>query len=221
MGFSGLLPMVVLGLCGCGGLPETHRESVRYTLVEAVHFDDVKPGTLPNSWHAGVTGEGSPHWSVDTDASAPSKPNVLKQSGSGTYPWCVVKSASIADGFVEVKFNPMAGSEDQAGGLVWRWKDGDNYYVARANALEDNVTIYHTINGSRRQFKTANVKVASNRWHTLRAEFSGGHFIVIFDGRKLLEADDDTIRGAGAVGIWTKADSVTAFDDFQYGVAQP
>jgi len=107
-------------------------------------FDQVRPGALPPGWECDVTGRGSPHWAVEIDSSAPSKPNVLKQTGSGTFPWCVKKAVSIADGFAEVKFKPLAGREDQAGGLVWRWKDGDNYYITRANALEGNVSLYHT-----------------------------------------------------------------------------
>jgi hypothetical protein len=107
------------------------------------NFDAVKPGTLPDDWSCGVTGKGSPVWKVETDTSAPSKPNVLKQSGSGTFPWCLKQSVQIADGFVEVKFEPLAGREDQAGGLIWRFKDGDTYYIVRANALENNVSLYH------------------------------------------------------------------------------
>src|SRR5713226_4350711 len=118
--------------------------------AETINFDDAKPGALPDGWRGGTTGKGAPKWSVEADDTAPSKPNVLKQSGEGTYPWCVKKDVSLADGYVEVKFKPISGKEDQAGGIIWRWKDGDNYYIARANALEDNVTIYHTINGSRR-----------------------------------------------------------------------
>ena len=184
--------------------------------AETNTFDDVKPGALPAQWQAGVTGSGSPRWTVEAEGSAPTKPNVLKQSGEGTYPWCVKTNAAIADGFVEVKFKPVAGKEDQAGGVVWRWKDGDNYYLARANALEDNVTIYHTVKGSRQSFKNVNRKVASNQWHTLRVDFRANHFVVTFDGEKVLEADDDTIKGDGAVGVWTKADSVTLFDDFRF-----
>ena len=100
---------------------------------------------------------------------------------------------------------------------MWRCKDADNYYIARANALEDNVTIYHTINGSRTEKKRADVKVANGQWHTLRVEFWGSHFTVIFDGQKALEWDDTTFKDAGKVGVWTKADSVTLFDDFRYG----
>ena len=180
-------------------------------------FDKALVGSAPAEWTCGVTGGGSPKWTIEADASAPSQPNVLKQSGSGTFPWCVRKDASVTDGYVEVKFKPLKGREDQAGGLVWRWKDGDNYYVARANALEDNVTIYHTIKGSRRSFKNVSQKVTPNQWHTLRVDFQGQHFVVTFDGKKVIEADDDAITGIGAVGVWTKADSVTSFDDFSFG----
>ena len=186
-------------------------------LAETVNFDDTKAGELPAGWLAGNTGSGTPKWTVETDATAPSKPNVLKQSGEGTFPWCVKKDISLKDGYVEVKFKPVAGNEDQAGGIIWRWQDGGNYYITRANALEDNVTIYHTVKGSRRSFKNINMKVASNQWHTLRVDFAGNQFKVSFDGKVVIEASDDTFREAGAVGVWTKADSVTLFDDFSFG----
>ena len=105
------------------------------------------------------------------DATAPSKPNVLKQSGQATYPVCLKDDTNLKDGFVEVKFKAISGKEDQAGGLVWRAKDANNYYVARANALENNVTIYHTINGRRTEKKRVRMTVAANQWHTLRVEF--------------------------------------------------
>jgi hypothetical protein len=120
-------------------------------------------------------------------------------------------------GFVEVKFKPIAGKEDQAGGVVWRASDSNNYYIARANALEDNVTIYHTINGRRTEKKRTGMKVAGNTWHTLRVDFQGTHYTVTFDGKKAIEWDDATFKDVGRVGVWTKADSVTLFDDFAYG----
>lgn len=184
-----------------------------------VTFDDVAPGSLPAGWQAGVTGNGAPKWSVIKDDTAPSKPQVLAQTGGGTFPFCVNTAASYVDGFVEVKFQPISGKEDQAGGLIWRFKDKDNYYIARANALEDNVTIYHTVKGSRSAFKNTRMKVAGATWHTLRVDFKGSHFLVTFDGQKAIDASDTTFSGAGAVGVWTKADSVTYFDDFQFGPA--
>jgi hypothetical protein len=155
---------------------------------------------------------------VEADASAPSRPNVLKQSGTAAFPWCVKNEVAIADGFVEVKLKPMQGREDQAGGVVWRWKDGDNYYVARANALENNVSIYHTTHGGRHTIKYVDAPVAANQWHTLRVEFSGKRIKVSLDGKHYIDEEDGHIAGPGAVGIWTKADSVTAFDDFSWEV---
>jgi hypothetical protein len=188
-------------------------------LINIANFDSSAVGTLPDGWKAGVTGTGTPRWSVERDATAPSAPNVLKQSGRGAFPWCV-KDASVADGVVEVKMKPVSGREDQAGGVVWRWKDGDNYYVARANALENNVSLYYTERGSRKTIKYVDAPVAGNTWHTLRVEFSGTRIRVILDGVARIELDDSHIVGAGAVGVWTKADSVTLFDDFTYGAAK-
>ena len=185
--------------------------------AETDNFDSAQVGVPPADWTCGVTGRGSPKWAIEAEASAPSRPNVLKQSGSGTFPWCVKKSASMQDGFVEVKFKPLAGREDQAGGLVWRWKDGDNYYVARANALEDIVSLYYTEKGNRITIKYVDAPVPRDQWHTLRVEFSGKSIKVLLDGKSYIALDDNHISGAGAVGVWTKADSVTAFDDFTFG----
>jgi len=179
-------------------------------------FDKESVGKLPSGWTCGVTGSGKPKWEAATDASAPSQPNVLLQSGSGTFPWCVKQTVSITDGYVEVKFKPLQGKEDQAGGLIWRFKDGDNYYVARANALENNVSVYHTTGGRRITIKYVNAPVASKQWHTLRAEFSGKHIQIFLDGKRYIDLEDEHIVGTGSVGVWTKADSVTAFDDFSF-----
>ena len=181
-----------------------------------LNFDADSVGALPKGCVAGSTGGGSPRWSVETDATAPSKPNVLKQSGVAPFPWCVVKGTAIADGWVEVKFKSITGREDQAGGLVWRWKDGDNYYIARANALEDNVSLYYTQNGSRRTLKYVDAPVPRGVWHTLRVEFSGKRIRVSLDGKQYIDMEDTHITAAGALGMWTKADSVTLFDDFAY-----
>jgi hypothetical protein len=187
------------------------------TLAETISFDKDAAGAAPPGWRCGVTGRGSPRWQVEADPTAPSKPNVLKQSGSGTFPWCVKQDVSLGDGYVEVKFKPISGREDQAGGLVWRWKDGDNYYVARANALENNVSLYYTQNGKRNTLKYVNAPVPRDAWHTLRVEFAAKKIGVILDGKPYIEMEDDHIAGSGAVGLWTKADSVTLFDDFSYG----
>ena len=129
---------------------------------ETVNFDNAAVGSAPPGWTATKTGTGNPKWTIEKDESAPSKPNVLKQSGTATYPICFKDDTNLKDGFVEVKFKPISGKEDQAGGVLWRLKDANNYYIARANALENNVTIYHTINGKRTEKKRSEAKVASN-----------------------------------------------------------
>jgi hypothetical protein len=184
---------------------------------ESVNFDNAAAGQPPAGWTATKTGSGNAKWTIERDDTAPSEPNVLKQSGVATYPLCFKDDTSVKDGFVEVKFKAVSGKEDQAGGVVWRLKDANNYYIARANALEDNVTIYHTINGRRTEKKRTKMKVAPHVWHTLRVDFAGNHFTVTCDGTRAIDWDDDTFKDAGKVGLWTKADSVTLFDDFSYG----
>lgn len=188
---------------------------------ETISFDAERAGTVPADWTCGVTGRGTPRWAVEADPGAPSAPNVLKQSGSGDFPWCVKKGVSLAEGFVEVKFKPLSGREDQAGGVLWRWRDGDNYYVARANALENNVSLYYTENGRRKTIKYVDAPVPGNAWHTLRAEFQGTKIRLLLDGKVYIALDDRHITEPGAVGVWSKADSVTMFDDFAYGPPGP
>jgi hypothetical protein len=184
--------------------------------AETVNFDDMKSGSPPVGWTTTQTGSGAAKWSIEKDDSAPSKPNVLKQSGEATYPVCFKNDTNTKDGFVEVKFKPIAGKEDQAGGVIWRLRDANNYYIARANALENNVTIYQTINGKRTEKKRTKMEVTSGQWHRLRVDFRDNRFTVTFDGKRAIEWEDDTFKNAGKVGVWTKADSVTAFDDFRY-----
>ena len=104
-------------------------------LAQTVNFDDAKIGDAPAGWTATKTGSGSAKWTIEKDDTAPSKPNVLKQSGEATYPVCIKDDTSLKDGFVEVKFKPVGGKEDQAGGVIWRCADADNYYIARADRV--------------------------------------------------------------------------------------
>lgn len=187
----------------------------------SIGFDADAVGHAPAGWSCGATGRGEPKWSVEADATAPSKGQVLRQSGKAAFPWCVKDDAALADGWVEVKFRPLSGREDQAGGVVWRWKDGGHYYVARANALENNVSLYYVEGGKRKTLKYVDAVVPGGAWHTLRVEFAGTRILVLLNGKRAIELDDSRIAGAGKVGVWTKADSVTAFDDFTYGTARP
>lgn len=186
---------------------------------ETLMFNQDQQGALPAGWVAGVTGRGKPKWTVETDPTAQDGANVLKQSGSGDFPWYVKQDVSIADGFVEAKFKPVSGREDQAGGVVWRWKDGDNYYVARANALENNVSLYYTTGGRRHTIQYQEAPVAARVWHTLHVDFVGNRIQVALDGKRYIDVADDHIGGAGRVGVWTKADSVTLFDTVSFGNA--
>ena len=191
----------------------------------AVSFEGIQTGVAPAGWTATLTGTGDPKWTVESDATAPSKSNVLKQSGRATYPLILKNDTSIKDGFVEMKFKAIAGSQDRAAGLVWRAKDANNYYVVRANALEDNVVLYKTVNGVRSPLDIvgrkggygADVKVPANTWHSLRVDFKASRFSVSYNGTQLFEVEDSTFTDAGKVGLWTKADSVTLFDEVTYG----
>jgi hypothetical protein len=188
-------------------------------------FETDPIGAAPKGWTATMTGKGDPKWTVEQDQTAPSKSKVLKQSGQATYPLLLKENSSIKDGFIEVKFKAIAGSEDRAAGLVWRARDADNYYVVRANALEDNVVLYKTVNGVRSSLDIVGRKggygvdaaVPANQWHALRLDFSGSRFRVTYNGKQLFEVEDSTFSGAGKVGLWTKADSVTLFDEVSYG----
>lgn len=197
----------------------------RPVVAETVDFSNAKPGSLPPHWVGTQTGKGQAKWTIEKDTETPGKPNVLKQSGEATYPVCIKDDAQLKDGFVEVRFKPLSGKEDQAGGVMWRVQDKDNYYVCRANALEDNVVLYKTVQGKRSALDIVGRKggygvkepVAPAQWHTLRVQFQGHQFKVSFDGKHLFDVEDSTFNDAGKVGVWTKADSVTLFTEFNYG----
>ncbi len=191
--------------------------------AETVTFNADTTGAPPAGWTLTKTGRGEPKWTVEADASAPSKGKILKQSGKATYPLALKTGTAIKDGAVEVMFKALGGKEDRAAGLVWRAKDANNYYVVRANALEDNVVLYKTVNGNRSELNTVKgdtyglkVPVPPNQWHTMRVEFAGPRFKVVYNGKVLFEVDDATFKDAGMVGLWTKADSVTSFDGFTH-----
>src|SRR6266851_2517435 len=184
------------------------------------NFDSDSVGQLPAKFHSARTGQGSEStWAVMADATAPSKPNVVAQTSTDKtdyrFPLLIADEGSFRDLDLSVKFKAVSGSVDQAGGLVFRLRDPNNYYIVRANALEDNYRLYHVVDGRRRQFAGANFKVTSGVWHELRVEAVGNKFVCYYDGAMKIEATDDTFKDAGKVGLWTKADSVTYFDDLR------
>jgi hypothetical protein len=190
--------------------------------AETANFQNDVVGAAPRGWLLTMTGKGTPKWTVEKDED---RGTVLKQSGKATFPLALKEGTKVRDGFVEVKFKPISGSEDRAGGIVWRARDANNYYVVRANALEDNVVLYKTVNGARSSLDLVGKKggygvktpVPANQWHTLRVEFEGSRFNVTFNGKPLFAVEDATFSDAGMVGLWTKADSVTIFDGLTYG----
>ena len=180
-------------------------------------FEKDEVGKPPAGFSFSLTGQGKPGvWVVRKDDA--SHGNVLVQTDGDTtdyrFPVAVYNGFSGPDVELSVQFKGISGKGDQGAGLVWRYRDQNNYYITRCNALEDNCTIYHVVNGRRVAFQNRNVKVATNVWHTLKLEAVADHFVVTYDGNKVLDARDHTFKEAGKVGLWTKADSVMAFDDF-------
>ena len=180
-------------------------------------FQGDQVNSPPAGFSFGRTGRGSEgRWVVLTDASAPAGDRVLAQTDTDAtdyrFPVAVADAPLLKDLRLDVRCKPVSGKVDEACGIVFRFKDPDNYYVARANALEDNVNLYHVVNGRRGQIKGWGGKVAPNAWHNLAVEARGDHLQVFWDGKPIIDAQDDTFRDAGKVGLWTKADSVTYFD---------
>ena len=164
-------------------------------------------------WRTGQGGAGE--WILVADPTAAGGRAIAQMSKDRTdyrFPLAVYKPYSGKDVEVSVRFKPVAGTVDEAGGVAVRLSTPDDYYVARANALEDNVRFYRVVKGKRQQLASANAKVSANQWHTLVLKVEGDRFSVSFDGKALLSAQDRTFPDAGKVALWTKADSVTYFD---------
>ncbi|HEX7124418.1 MAG TPA: hypothetical protein VF406_01410 [Thermodesulfobacteriota bacterium] len=184
------------------------------------NFDADRAGAPPAGFTLAKTDGGTePRWVIRAETDAASHPNVLAQLDadrtSGRFPVAVAHAPTLRDLRLSVRCKPVSGRVDQACGLVFRYRDANNYYVTRANALEDNVRLYYVRDGRRREIASWNGKVGANVWHELRAEARGDRFEVYWDGEKVLDAQDRTFPDAGRVGVWTKADSVTYFDDLK------
>lgn len=183
-------------------------------------FDTDTMHAPPRGFSFGRTGSGgSGRWVILADKDAPSGAQVLAQMEADDkeyrFPIAVADEPLMRDGSVRVRCKPVSGHTDRACGLVFRYRDADNYYVTRANALENNVRLYHVVKGDRRQFAGWNGKVATGQWHFLRVDAKGDHFQVYWEDKKVIDAHDITFPEAGKVGLWTKADSITYFDDLR------
>jgi glycosyl hydrolase family 59 (putative galactocerebrosidase) len=209
-----LVPTVVLALAIGGVLmsPNTPAQSA----TTQIDLSAMKPGKAPDDFAFSRTGSGDVgEWRVMDDPTASNQRVIAQTSTDKTdyrFPIAVYQRISAKNVDVKVRFKPVGGKVDQAGGIVVRLTTPDDYYVVRANALEDNVRFYRVVKGKRQELKGANTKVAANEWHNLELRADGDRFTVSFDGRQLFTAQDATFTGEGRVGLWTKADSVTYFD---------
>jgi hypothetical protein len=188
---------------------------------KVINFDTETIGKTPPNWTVAMTHHGgAPQWEIRKDGSAPTQPYVFAQVSSDPtsdrFPLAILNNLSLRDGDVSVRIKPVAGREGRGGGLVWRYRDENNYYLARTNALEKNVEVYKVENG-RRIPLLPGVKheVPSNTWSILKVSIRGPRFQVYLDHRRILQGEDKTFTSAGRVGLWTLADSVTYFDDFR------
>jgi hypothetical protein len=201
--------LLVLGIV-LGAPMSAHSETT------SIDISRMQPGTAPPGFEFTLTGGGPVSaWKVVSDPTATAQKAIAQTSRDRTdyrFPLAVYQPLSAKNVEVTVRFKPVAGQVDQAGGIAVRLADRDNYYVVRANALEDNVRFYRVVNGRRQQIQGADVKVAPSQWHTLGLRAEGNRFTVSFDGKPLFTAEDKTFANAGKVALWTKADSVTHFD---------
>jgi hypothetical protein len=184
-----------------------------------IDFSSMPTGSSPVGFTEALTGQGGAvRWLVLDDPSAPGG-KVIAETSSDTvdyrFPICVYDALTAKDIEVSVQFKPVAGSVDQAGGIIVRSQDKLNYYVARANALEDNVRLYKVVAGERRQIAGQNLKVSGGTWHRLSLKVEGDLLEVSFDGKRVIQTHDSTFVGPGKVGLWTKADSLTYFNDLR------
>ena len=182
------------------------------------NFDRDAAGKPPEGFTSALTGRGTiGQWVVMKEVTAPSQPNVLAQTSQDKtdyrFPIAIAEGTSYKDLALSVRFKAISGKVDQGAGLVFRLKDKDNYYIVRANALEDNFRLYHVVNGRRIQFAGTNFKVTSQEWHEIKVEARGDEFKCYYDGQLKFSAKDSTFTDAGKIGLWTKADSVIYFDD--------
>jgi len=202
------------GLSDQNTVNQEQRETEPNTVV--IDFGKYPIGKLPDGFSASVTDGGQPgKWEI-VDANGT---KVLAQTNTdetnGRFPLCIYDTVSIKNVEVSTDFMAIAGKVDQAAGLVARYKDNNNYYVTRANALEDNVRLYKVESGKRKQIGGANLKVTSGTWHSLKLEIEGVHQKVFYDGKLIIDANDATFPNAGKVGFWTKADSFTYFSNLK------
>lgn len=186
-----------------------------------INFDTAPLGKMPPGWTVSMSNRGGPpQWQILKDQSAPTQPYVLAQTSSdptgNRCPLAIYDPVSLKNGDVSVRIKPVSGRENRAGGVVWRYRDPDNYYLVRANALTKDVVVYKIERGQRTQIgREVRHDIPSNGWSILKVSVRGDRFQVYVNHRRILVSQDRTFSGPGKVGLWTVADSVTYFDDFR------
>jgi hypothetical protein len=217
-GFTRALAVALL--CASAGVAASPPPAVTGNPVRSWNFEAGPPGTLPKDFLVGTLFDGRPagDWRVIAALDAPSPPNVLaQQMGKGAehaYKVVLVDDTAIEDVELEVSFLDVAGKGDMGGSLIWRAKDDRNYYLTRANPLEQNIRTYRVVNGVRQQLANSNKIITARQWHTLRVLSLGDHFQVFYDGSPAIDVHDKTYT-AGRIGLWTKSDAVTYFDNLR------
>lgn len=187
------------------------------------NFDDVKAGELPQGWEIAATDPRGPlaEWQVIEDATVPSAPNVLSitkinDTYGGVFNLFWTQEISFKDGLLEVKIKANQGEVDQGGGLIWRAQDVNNYYIARYNPLERNYRLYYVKDGARKTLDDVKIRdIGTGEWFTLTIQHQGDKITGWLNGQELLHATDQTFTEAGGVGLWTKADAASSFDDLK------
>jgi hypothetical protein len=215
--------MTVLASCKAEvPMKETLLQGEKNNGVMLWNFEQVPVGRLPPGWKVEATNKQGPlaSWHVVIqDKTAPSGKNVLAMTSpdhtfGGTFNLCWTDTVSFLDGEIQVRFKAVKGEEDQGGGVLWRVQDKENYYIARYNPLENNFRIYYVRDGARKTLADASIELSAEKWHTLRIVQHGKQFAGYLNGKKLLDGTDNLFTQPGGVGVWTKADAVTSFDDF-------
>lgn len=208
----------ILAYAGAAMIGSVFKQAATAGEPLVIDISGVSPGVLPEGFTVARTGQGAPAtWSVQEDASVPGRRVITQTSADQTdyrFPLAIYDRLSAANLDVRVRFKAVAGRVDRAGGIAIRLADPNNYYVARANALEDNVNFYHVVNGVRREIRGTSEKIVSDVWHTLEIRAVGQEFTISFNGKPLFTVQDRTFTNPGKVALWTKADSVTRFDGF-------
>jgi hypothetical protein len=187
---------------------------------KVITFDTFPLGATPPGWTVAMTnGRTPPHWEVRQDQSAPTQPYVLAQTSKDPtddrFPLVILDGVTMRDGEVSVRLKPVSGREDQGGGLVWRYRDPQNYYLARANAMNKTVTVFRVQNGHRTALPSVKHEIPVNEWSILKVAARGNRFQVYVDHRRVIDGQDSALTTAGKVGLCTIADSVMYFDDFR------